>query len=92
MAERRTVTKATCERYRKATKQEKGVMLGEFVVLTCYTRCYARWLLRNHGRRVEIRPGVILEGDARARRRRGVQRTYGEEVVAPVLPENLSGH
>ncbi len=84
MAERRTVTKATCERYRKATKKEKGVILGEFVALTGYTRCYARWLLRNHGRRVEIRPGVILEGDARKRPRRRVKRTYGPEVLGPL--------
>lgn len=84
MAARRIVTKATCERYRKATKKEKGVILGEFVALTGYTRCYARWLLRNHGRRVEIRPGVILEGDARARPGRGVKRTYGEEIMAPL--------
>ena len=59
-------------------------MLGEFVALTGYTRCYARWLLRNHGRRVEIRPGVILEGDARMRSRRRMKRTYGPEVLGPL--------
>jgi hypothetical protein len=84
MAERRIITKATCERYRKSRKKAKGLMLDEFVSQTGYTRCYARWLLRNHGRRVEIRPGVFLEGDMRARPRRRVKRTYGEQVLAPM--------
>lgn len=84
MAERRIVTKATCERYRKATKKNKGVILDAFVAQTGFTRCYARWVLRNHGRRVEVRPGVILEGDARRRARRPVKRTYGPEVFKPL--------
>jgi transposase InsO family protein len=82
MAERRVVTKATCERYRKATRKAKGLILDEFTATTGYCRCYARWLLRNHGRQVEIRPGIRVEGDARARSRRRVKRIYGEDVLA----------
>jgi hypothetical protein len=84
MKERRLVTKLICERYRKACKKEKTAILDVFVHETGYSRCYARWLLRNHGRRVEVVPGVILEGDARTRRRRAPKRTYGPELVAPL--------
>jgi hypothetical protein len=84
MADRRIITKATCERYRKSSKKTKGLMLDEFVSQTGYGRCYARWLLRNHGRRVEIHAGVFFEGDARARPRRPAKRTYGEPILTPL--------
>jgi hypothetical protein len=84
MRERRVLAKAVCERYRKSGKKEKGRILDEFVESSKLDRCYARWLLRNHGRRVEVKPLVILEGDARKRTRRPRKKEYGPEVV-PVL-------
>ena len=86
MTERRVVTKTTCERYRKAGKKEKGRILDEFVESTELNRCYARWLLRNHGRRVELKPLVFLEGDAHKRARRRRKREYGPEVL-PALKQ-----
>jgi hypothetical protein len=77
MKERRVLTKAVCERYRKAAKKDKGRILDEFVESTELDRCYARWLLRNHGRRVEVKPLVFLEGDAVKRRRRQRKKEYG---------------
>jgi hypothetical protein len=84
MKERKLVTKLVCEQYRKARKKEKSAILNVFVQETGYNRCYARWLLRNHGRRVEVKPGIVLEGDAGRRRRRCPQSTYGPEVLAPL--------
>jgi hypothetical protein len=84
MKERRVLTKAMCERYRKARKNVKGRILDEYVEATGQTRCYARWLLRNHGRQVEVRPGVRLEGDARLRPIRKKKRIYGPEVLGPL--------
>jgi len=81
MRERRVLAKAVCERYRKARKKDKGRILDEFVKSSKLDRCYARWLLRNHGRRVEVKPLVILEGDARKRTRRPRKKEYGPEVV-----------
>ena len=81
MRERRVLAKAVCERYRKARKKDKGHILDEFVKSSKLDRCYARWLLRNHGRRVEVKPLVILEGDARKRTRRPRKKEYGPEVV-----------
>ena len=81
MRERRVLAKAVCERYRKARKKDKGHILDEFVKSSKLDRCYARWLLRNHGRRVEVKPLVILEGDARKHTRGPRKKEYGPEVV-----------
>jgi len=84
MNERKGVTKALCERYRKATKKDKGRILNEFVQDTGYDRCYARRLLRSHGKRVTVAAGVAVEGDARLTPKRTRPRTYGPEVLAPL--------
>ena len=84
MKERRLVTKALCAQYRKGTKKEKGMLLDQFVEATGYNRCYARWLLRNHGRRVAVAPGKFVEGDVRTRRPPPRPVTYGPEVLAPL--------
>ncbi|MCC6698278.1 MAG: transposase, partial [Candidatus Hydrogenedentes bacterium] len=54
MQERKCVTKAMGEQFRRARKKEKGEILDRLVEATGYTRSYASWLLRNHGRRVEV--------------------------------------
>lgn len=82
MRERRTVTKAMAEQYRKGTKRAKGRILDQFVKATGYVRCYARRLLRSHGHRLFIRPGVTLVGDVRLRPHRVRRRIYGREVAA----------
>lgn len=81
MKERKVVTKAVCERYRKAPKKDKGRILDEFVKLTGHNRVYAARLLRNHGRRVEVAPCRFVEGDVRLRPRTVRNRTYTREVV-----------
>ena len=58
MKDRKTVTKAMCDQYRKADKGGKVQVLTPFVVMTGYNRLYAAWLLRQHGRRVGIAPRV----------------------------------
>lgn len=85
MKERQLLTKALCAQYRKASKKEKGLILDQFVEATGYDRCYARWLLRNHGRRVAVAPGAFVEGDARSRRPRPRPVTYGPEVLKPLV-------
>lgn len=67
MQERRTVTKVLCGQYRRARKKDKGVLLTRFVEATGYNRVYAARLLRTHGARVAVRPGVIAEGSVRAK-------------------------
>ena len=81
MQERRVVTKEYAARYRKAGKKEKGRMLGEFVASTGYNRVYAARLLRGYGARVEVKPGVFLEGAAGTRKRRVRPRKYGPDVT-----------
>ena len=77
MMDRRVVAKLECERYRKAGKKEKGRILDEFVKTAKCSRYHARWLLRNHGRRVEVKPWVFVEGDARQRVRQRRKKAYG---------------
>lgn len=84
MRERKAVTGEVCRRYRKATKKDKGRILDEFVRTTGFNRCYARWLLRQHGRRVQVRPGVQVEGDGHLRAERIRPRIYGPEVLEPL--------
>lgn len=84
MKERRLLTKTLCAQYRRASKKTKGMLLDQFVESTGYNRCYARSLLRNHGRRVAVAPGVLLEGDAKPKAREPRPPEYGPEVAAPL--------
>jgi len=82
MHERHAVTRELAQRYQKATKKQRGQILDEFTQVTGYTRCYARFMLRNCGRRLTkvlgTRRVVFTCAKARAsgaRRRRA--RHYG---------------
>jgi len=82
MKERQAVTKALAAQYRRASKKEKGRILDGFVEATAYNRVYAAQLLRTHGKRVAVRPGVLLEGSVRAKARARPRKvTYGPEVL-----------
>jgi hypothetical protein len=81
MKERRSVSRLVAKRYQKATKKDKGTILGEYTQLTGYNRCYAAFLLRNHGRRIRINNNTVLVGDCRKRVKRNRNRTYDEQVV-----------
>jgi hypothetical protein len=82
MQERKTVTKAMANQYRRAPKKTKGRILDEFVEATGYNRVYAARVLRGHGKRVEVSPQVMLEGSARVRKkRRPGDRVYGDDVL-----------
>jgi len=81
MKERKVITKALSEQYRKATKKVKGQILDQVVKSTGYTRWYARWVMRHQGRRVEVQPGIVLEGDRRVSCRREYTPRYGPAVV-----------
>lgn len=84
MKERKTVTKAMAGQYRRSSKKEKGRILDAFVEAAGYNRVYAAQVLRGHGKRVEVKPGVVLEGRAglkRPRRERAREREYGPEVL-----------
>jgi len=84
MQERKTVTKAFSARYRRARKKEKSRLLDEFVATTGYTRVYAARVLRGHGQRVELQPGVVLEGSVRVKTKRVRACEYGPEVLKPL--------
>jgi hypothetical protein len=81
MKERRSVTAVVAKRYHKATKKEKSTILGEYIQLTGYNRCYAAFLLRNQGRRMRINNNTVLVGDSRKKVKRIRDRTYDGEVV-----------
>ncbi len=63
MSQRRAVAKVMAQRYRKATKKEKGPMLDELVALTGYNRWYAVRLLRGHGKVIPVGRRLRLKGD-----------------------------
>jgi hypothetical protein len=81
VGERHKATKITAVRYQKAAKKKKGAILDEFIELTGYDRCYASYLLKNHGKKVWINNKVIVIGDICKRRKRDSQRTYGDDVL-----------
>ena len=60
VSERHKATKITAARYQKAAKKKKGAILDEFIELTGYDRCYASYLLKNHGKKVWINNKVIV--------------------------------
>jgi len=82
MKERKVVTKALSAQYRRASKGEKNKLLARFVLATGYNRCYAAWLLRNHGRKVHINPMTVLEGNVHKKNKtKSRQRKYGKQEL-----------
>lgn len=81
VGERHKATKITAARYQKASKKKKGAILDEFIELTGYDRCYASYLLKNHGKRVWINDRTVVVGDICKRRKRQSHRTYGDDVL-----------
>ena len=79
--EKQKATKITAARYQKTAKKKKGTILDEFIELTGYDRCYASYLLKNHGRKVRINNKVIVVGDIRKRHKRQRRSTYGYDVL-----------
>jgi hypothetical protein len=81
MKERHAVTKAMAAQYRRASKKGKAEILDPFVEATGYDRSYAAGLLRHCGQRVEVAPGVVLEGSMRVKRPCRRAPTYGPEEL-----------
>jgi hypothetical protein len=79
--EKQKATRITASRYQKASKKKKGAILDEFIALTGYDRCYASYLLKNHGKKVWINNKVIVIGDIAKRHKRQRQRTYDDDVL-----------
>ncbi len=80
MKQRQAVTKVTGGRYREAGKKEKKQMLDEFCETTGYNRCYARWVLRHQGQRVEVGRARVLIGDVRQKQQRSKPKIYDAKV------------
>jgi hypothetical protein len=75
IAERQAITKEMAQRYRRASKRERGRMLDELCALTGYNRSYAARLLRAKARGRPPR---------RKQKRRGRGPLYGPELMAPL--------
>ena len=86
MRDRRTVTKAYAESYRKANKKPKAEILSELSEAMGYNRQYASYLLRNIGRKivrmVNGKRTIIEIGDNRfkTRRKRG-KKYHGTDLI-----------
>lgn len=85
MKQRQAVTAVTVQRYRNGSKKVKRQILDEFCETTGYSRGYARFVLRNHGRQVWLRRKKVLVGDARQRQQRLKPRYYDEQVVEALI-------
>jgi hypothetical protein len=82
MGERRVLVKAFAQQYQAGGRKERSATLNEFVAMSGYARAYASWLLRWHGRRVQLGDRLVVVGDATKRLKRQRQRVYGPRVVA----------
>ena len=96
MSERRVLVKAFAAGYQAGRKKERSQILDEFVGVSGYTRLHASWLLRWHGRKVQVGRHLVVVGDATKRVRRRRPRIYNEAVVTVlkrlwVLLDYLSG-
>lgn len=80
MKERQKITAILAGRYQKVRKKDKGIVLNEFTALTGYTRSYATYILRAHGRKVRIAEDMIVEGDVSKRAKRKGKKLYDTEV------------
>lgn len=68
MQERKKATAIIAPRYQRARKKEKGTILTEFLELMGYSRCYASYVLRSHGKKIRINDKQVLMGDIRERK------------------------
>lgn len=85
MKQRQAVTAVTVQRYRQGSKKVKRQILDEFCETTGYSRGYARFVLRNHGRQVWLRGKRVVVGDARKRQQRLKPKYYDEQVVQALI-------
>jgi hypothetical protein len=81
MKQRQAVTAVTVQRYRQGRKKVKRQILDEFCKTTGYSRGYARFVLRNHGRQVLLHGQKVIIGDLHKRQQRVKSRYYDEQVV-----------
>lgn len=92
MRERHAVVRELARPYQKETKNQRGRILGEFVHLIGYSRCYAAFVLRNCGKnQMRIVGGkriVFVPGYARhVGAQRHCQRDYGERAFLDALKQ-----
>jgi len=72
----KAITRELSERYKKATKKEKGVILNQFTALTGYNRAYASYLLTTHGKTMKVAKGRVIKADAKIKAKRQRKRHY----------------
>ncbi|MCL5985483.1 MAG: hypothetical protein M1371_02850 [Actinobacteria bacterium] len=90
MNERRSITKETRAKYRKATKKGKMEMLNWFVELTKYNRCYAARILRARDKARVLgsikvgRERIVFVERAKNKHKTKIrrQKKYGDEVAS----------
>ena len=85
MRTRKKLVRILAKEYQGARKKEKGKILDSIVKTIGYNRGYAKWLLRNWGRKVVVWRGrereVFIGGQRRKEERRRNRPTeYGKEV------------
>jgi hypothetical protein len=85
MKQRQAVTAVTVQRYRNGSKKVKQQILDEFCETTGYSRGYARFVLRNHGRQVWLGGKRMVVGDVHKRQQRLKPRYYDEQVVQELI-------
>lgn len=85
MKQRQAVTAVSVQRYRKARKKVKQQILDEFCATTGYSRGYARFVLRNHGRQIWLAGKQRIVGDVHKRQQRLRPRVYDDEVVKTLV-------
>jgi hypothetical protein len=85
MKQRQAVTAVTVQRYRKGRKKVKQQILDEFCATTGYSRGYARFVLRNHGRQVWLAGKRRVVGDVHKRQQRLRPRVYDDDVLKALV-------
>jgi len=74
MRQKKAVTKELKDRYQRASKKEKTMMLNEFIRLTGYNRCYACQILKKKERVLGY-----LNADRKIKRKK--KKIYDQEVL-----------
>lgn len=80
MKERKAVTRELIQRYQRASKKQKGIILNEFIALTGYNRCYASYLLSILCKTLRVGLKTVIKADVRKALRRQRNRIYDESV------------
>ena len=86
MREKQSVSREYAKRYQRSTKNDKSILLNEFIQLTGYRRDYASFLLRNWKKKVYFKNNKVrVIGDFVKRKKGSGRKSFYLEILSELI-------